>query len=361
MTEPLLRVENLIKHFSLGSPFSRSRSVVHAVDGVSLEVGKGETLAIVGESGCGKSTLGRLIMRLIDPTSGSIRYEGTELGSLSGRNLLPFRRKLQIIFQDPYGSLNPRMTVQETLTDLLYIHNIASGAEARRRVGELLETVALPASSAKRYPHEFSGGQRQRIGIARALAVNPSIIVCDEAVSALDVSVQAQIVNLLEDIQDRFGIAYVFISHDLMVVRHMADRVAVMYLGRIIEQGGTEQIFARPRHPYTRALLDVVPVPGGRRDAERPVLKGEIPSPVAPPSGCRFNPRCAFAIDRCRSEYPALESTGEGLVACHRWREIEEWAGPAKLIRESSRRLEKLQSRFNVSCETSRAGRALAS
>ncbi|HWK66720.1 MAG TPA: oligopeptide/dipeptide ABC transporter ATP-binding protein [Rhizobiaceae bacterium] len=355
MTEPLLRVEHLVKYFNLGPAFSRSPSIVHAVDGVSLEVGKSETLAIVGESGCGKSTLGRLIMRLINPTSGSIRYEGTELASLSGRNLLPFRRKLQIIFQDPYGSLNPRMTVQETLTDLLYIHNIASGAEARARVGELLETVALPASSAKRYPHEFSGGQRQRIGIARALAVGPSIIVCDEAVSALDVSVQAQIVNLLEDIQERFGIGYVFISHDLTVVRHMADRVAVMYLGRIIEQGETEQIFARPRHPYTRALLDVIPVPGGSRDLERPLLKGEIPSPVAPPPGCHFNPRCAFATDRCRSEPPALEPTGEGLVACHRWREIAEWVEPAKLTRASDQRLEKLQSRFNVSREAGRA------
>lgn len=342
----LLRVENLVKHFNIGGPFSASKQVIHAVDGVSLHVDERETLAIVGESGCGKSTLGRVIMRLIEPTSGSINLSGEELTTVKGRALLPYRRKLQMVFQDPFGSLNPRMTVQETLGDLLRIHGLASGKSVKLRVGELLETVGLPASSAKRYPHEFSGGQRQRVGIARALAVNPSIIVCDEAVSALDVSVQAQIVNLLRDIQVEFGLSYLFISHDLMVVRHMADRVAVMYLGRIIETGDTENIFLRPRHPYTRALLDVVPIPGALRKDDRMVLKGDVPNPLTPPAGCHFNPRCPFAIDRCRVEAPTLQPTGEGLVACHRWNEIPAWIDPSPPPKDSDGRLERLQARF---------------
>lgn len=343
---PLLQADNLVKNFSVGGPFSRSNQVIHAVDGVSLHVDTRETLAIVGESGCGKSTLGRVLMRLIEPTSGSIRLEGEELTGKSGRQLLPYRRKLQMIFQDPYGSLNPRMTVQETLADLLRIHGLARGQAARQRVGELLETVGLPASSAKRYPHEFSGGQRQRVGIARALAVNPLLIVCDEAVSALDVSVQAQIVNLLEDIQVEFGLSYLFISHDLMVVRHMADRVMVMYLGRAVETGDTEAIFQRPRHPYTRALLDVIPVPSVTRRPDRVVLKGDIPNPLTPPAGCHFHPRCPFAAERCRVEAPVLEETGEGLVACHRWKEIPEWHDTTVLPADPDGRIERLQARF---------------
>jgi len=345
-TTPLLEAKDLVKNFNLRGPFSRSKQVIHAVDGISLHVNERETLAVVGESGCGKSTLGRLLMRLIEPTSGNIRLEGEELTDKQGRALLPYRRKLQMIFQDPYGSLNPRMTVQETLTDLLRIHGIAWGSAAKLRVGELLETVGLPASSAKRYPHEFSGGQRQRIGIARALAVNPLLIVCDEAVSALDVSVQAQIVNLLQDIQVEFGLSYLFISHDLMVVRHMADRVAVMYLGRVVETGETEVIFERPRHPYTRALLDVVPVPSVTRRTDRTVLKGDIPNPLTPPSGCHFHPRCPFAIERCAVEAPTLQSTGEGLVACHRWRELPAWRDTALQPGDAGGRLERLQARF---------------
>jgi oligopeptide/dipeptide ABC transporter ATP-binding protein len=343
---PLLEADNLVKNFDLSGPFSRSNQVIHAVDGVSLRVDERETLAVVGESGCGKSTLGRLLMRLIDPTGGSIRLEGVELTDKAGRQLLPYRRKLQMIFQDPYGSLNPRMTVQETLADLLRIHGIARGSAARQRVGELLETVGLPASSARRYPHEFSGGQRQRIGIARALAVNPRLIVCDEAVSALDVSVQAQIINLLEDIQLDLGLSYLFISHDLMVVRHMADRVMVMYLGRVVETGDTETVFRRPRHPYTRALLDVMPVPSVARRDDRIVLKGDIPNPLTPPSGCHFHPRCPFAVERCRVEAPALENTGEGLVSCHRWRQIPAWIENAAAAGSSRTRLERLQARF---------------
>jgi len=343
---PLLEAKDLVKTFHLGGPFARSQQEVHAVDGVSFHVDARETLAVVGESGCGKSTLGRLLMRLIEPTSGSIRLEGEELTEKKGRALLPYRRKIQMIFQDPYGSLNPRMTVQDTLADLLRIHGIARGSSAKQRVGELLETVGLPASSAKRYPHEFSGGQRQRIGIARALAVNPQVIVCDEAVSALDVSVQAQIVNLLEDIQVEFGLSYLFISHDLTVVRHMADRVAVMYLGRIVEMGEAESIFEHPRHPYTRALLDVVPVPSATRRPHRTVLKGDIPNPLTPPKGCHFHPRCPFALDRCRVEAPKLVPTGEGLVACHRWQELPSWDHATHVPGDPGGRLERLQARF---------------
>jgi len=343
--KPILQVTDVVKNFNIGGPFQRSKLLIHAVDGISLDVYEGETLAIVGESGCGKSTLGRLIMRLIEPTSGSIALEGEELTSKQGRALLPYRRKLQMIFQDPYGSLNPRMTIQDILADLLRIHGIAKGQAAKQRVGELLETVGLPASSAKRFPHEFSGGQRQRVGIARALAVNPQLIVCDEAVSALDVSVQAQIINLLEDIQRDLGLSYIFISHDLMVVQHMADRVMVMYLGRVVESGDTASIFANPRHPYTRALLDVVPVPSVHHQRERAVLAGDIPNPASPPPGCHFHPRCPYAIEKCRTVRPLLEPTDQGAVACHRWRELPEWRSPYASLNQGSR-LERLQARF---------------
>lgn len=343
---PVLEVSNLVKQFDISGPFAKSRQMVHAVDGVSLQVSRRETLAIVGESGCGKSTLGRLIMRLIEPTSGNIRLDGEELTRIRGRALVPYRRKLQMVFQDPFGSLNPRMTVQETLGDLLRIHGLASRSTMKQAVGDLLEMVGLPPAHATRYPHEFSGGQRQRIGIARALAVKPSVIVCDEAVSALDVSVQAQIVNLLQDIKDKLGLSYLFISHDLMVVRHMADRVAIMYLGRVVETGTTEDIFSRPRHPYTRALLDVVPIPGATTRNKRAVLKGDVPSPLNPPSGCHFHPRCAFAIDRCAAEKPSLERAGLTDVACHRWKEIPDWSDPTPPPLADGSRLQRLQERY---------------
>ena len=267
---------------------------------------KAKTLALVGESGCGKSTTGRLVTRLIEPSAGWVRYRDEDLTHLRGRKLLPYRRKLQIIFQDPYASLNPRMTVADVLGELLRIHNLASGPGVGRRIAELLDMVGLPASHARRYPHEFSGGQRQRVGIARALALDPRLIVCDEPVSALDVSVQAQIVNLLKDIQVELDLSYLFISHDLMVVRHMADRIAVMYLGRIVEAAPTDDLFAAPRHPYTRALLNVIPLPDPGRRAARQVVEGDVPSPIAPPPGCHFHPRCPFATERCKVEAPQL-------------------------------------------------------
>jgi peptide/nickel transport system ATP-binding protein/oligopeptide transport system ATP-binding protein len=320
---PLLAASGLVKHFQDRGMFKRGTSVVKALDGVSFEIGWGETLALVGESGCGKSTMGRVVTRLIDPTEGSVLYRGEDLTHLSGRKLLPYRRALQIIFQDPYASLNPRMTVADVLGELLYIHGIASGAAAKQRIAELLEMVGLPASYARRYPHEFSGGQRQRIGIARALSLGPKLIVCDEPVSALDVSVQAQIVNLLKDIQATLNLSYLFISHDLMVVRHMADRIAVMYLGRIVEIAPTEALFANPHHPYTRALLNVIPLPDPTRRMARKVVEGDVPSPIAPPPGCHFHTRCSFAVERCRVEVPKLSPVGEGRkVACHRWSEI---------------------------------------
>jgi peptide/nickel transport system ATP-binding protein/oligopeptide transport system ATP-binding protein len=328
--------------------FKRGTSVVKALDGVSFEIGWGETLALVGESGCGKSTMGRVVTRLIDPTEGSVIYRGEDLTHLSGRKLLPYRRALQIIFQDPYASLNPRMTVADVLGELLYIHGIASGAAAKQRIAELLEMVGLPASYARRYPHEFSGGQRQRIGIARALSLGPKLIVCDEPVSALDVSVQAQIVNLLKDIQATLNLSYLFISHDLMVVRHMADRIAVMYLGRIVEIAPTEALFANPHHPYTRALLNVIPLPDPTRRMARKVVDGDVPSPIAPPPGCHFHTRCSFAVERCRVDVPKLSPVDEGRkVACHRWNEIAPYESSGALEAISVRPyVGRLQERF---------------
>lgn len=345
---PLLAIRGLVKHFQDRGMFKRGNAVVKALDGVSFEVGHGETLALVGESGCGKSTTGRVVTRLIDPTEGSVIYRGEELTNLTGRKLLPYRRALQIIFQDPYASLNPRMTVADVLRELLHIHAIASGAAAEQRIKELLEMVGLPASHARRYPHEFSGGQRQRIGIARALALGPKLIVCDEPVSALDVSVQAQIVNLLKDIQASLKLSYLFISHDLMVVRHMADRIAVMYLGRIVEIAPTEELFDSPYHPYTRALLNVIPLPDPTRRMTRKLMEGDVPSPIAPPPGCHFHTRCPFAVERCRIDAPKLMRVSAGReVACHRWNEIAPYESAGVLEISAVRpHVARLQERF---------------
>lgn len=322
-SEPLLIADGLVKHFVarrtvLGTP----ASVVKAVDGLSLAVRSGETLALVGESGCGKSTVGRLVLRLIEPTAGAIRFAGLDLSTMNASTLRRFRARAQLIFQDPYASLNPRLTVGETLAEPLLLHTDLSSGDRRRRVGELLETVGLRPDHAQRYPHEFSGGQRQRIAIARALAPSPQLIVCDEPVSALDVSIRSQVLNLLRDLQQKLGLAYIFISHDLAVVKHIADRIAVMYLGRIVETGESEAIFNEPRHPYTRALLSAIPVPAPTSDRRRRLLPGDPPSPISPPPGCHLNPRCPHAVEACRTEVPALiDATGHA-TACHRWREI---------------------------------------
>ena len=321
----LLEAVDLVKHFPVRSTSVRraSREYVHAVDGISLEVRRGETLGIVGESGCGKSTLGRLLVRLHEPTSGTIRFDGTDITSLSRRELRPFRRQMQMIFQDPYASLNPRKRVGQIVGDPFQIHREGSRGEVRGRVQELLEVVGLSADHINRYPHEFSGGQRQRIGVARALALSPRLIVADEPVSALDVSIQAQVVNLLDDLQDEFHLTYVFIAHDLGVVRHVSDRIAVMYLGVIVESAPVDQLFERPIHPYSEALLSAIPEidtddSNGRAPRARIVLEGEVPSPIDPPSGCRFHPRCRYATDICRTEQPVLTRYGsEHLAACH--------------------------------------------
>ncbi len=318
----LLRVEDLVKHFPVKKGlFGRSAGAVQAVDGISFELARGETLALVGESGCGKSTTGRLLLRLIAPTSGKVWFDGQDLFALDAQALRAQRRSMQIIFQDPYGSLNPRMTVEQMLAEPLALYDLAAGRQ-KERGAELLGLVGLSAQHAQRYPHEFSGGQRQRIGIARALAVEPRLIVCDEPVSALDVSIQAQVINLLMDLQQRLELSYVFIAHDLAVVKHIATRVAVMYLGRIVEYAGKRELFARPRHPYTRALLSAIPVPrpGARR--QRIILQGDVPSPLDPPSGCRFHTRCPYAQARCRVEDPPLIADDEHAVACHFWRDI---------------------------------------
>jgi oligopeptide/dipeptide ABC transporter ATP-binding protein len=346
--EALLVVEGLVKHFPVRQGlFGRERGAVRAVDGVDLRIATGETLAVVGESGCGKSTLGRLVLRLIEPSAGSVRFDGCELGTLDAAALRARRRDMQIIFQDPYSSLNPRMTVGQALAEPLMLHGLHVGRQ-RERVAELLHTVGLASEHAQRYPHEFSGGQRQRIGIARALAAEPKLIVCDEAVSALDVSVQAQVVNLLQELQRRFGLAYLFIAHDLAVVKHIAARVAVMYLGRIVEIGAKEAVFAAPRHPYTQALLSAIPLPEPLAKRERVLLGGDVPSPLNPPSGCHFHTRCPHARERCAQQAPVLEEQGGRAVACHFWREISAPMVPphAAASTPSRQRLERLQAAF---------------
>ena len=322
MSEVLLEVENLVKHFPVGGGmFSPPVAAVRAIDGVSFTLNRGETLGLVGESGCGKTTTGRCILQLERPTSGRIVFEGVDLTTLDEAALRQVRRRVQVIFQDPYSSLNPRMTIGQILAEPLKVHGIVRDAAAREaRVQELLQQVGLLPQHAKRYPHQLSGGQRQRVGIARALAMEPSLIICDEPVSALDVSIQAQIINLLEDLQSRFGLTYLFIAHDLSVVRHISDRVAVMYLGKIVEIADRTALYEEPLHPYTRALLSAVPIPDPAVEAarERTVLRGEVPSPLNPPPGCVFHPRCPIAVDRCSAEVPALrELRGAHSGACH--------------------------------------------
>ena len=314
---PILEARNLSKYFTARSNYKQTMTV-KAVDNVTLSLNRGETLALVGESGCGKSTTGRLLLRLIEPTSGEIFYKGQELSGLSHRAMLPLRRELQIIFQDPFGSLNPRLSVGSILREPLDIHEIRDKASRRARVEELLELVGLSPSQISRYPHEFSGGQRQRIGIARALALEPNVLVCDEPVSALDVSIQAQIINLMQDLQQRLGLTYFFISHNLSVVRQIADRVSVMYLGCIVETGKTEEIFRSPRHPYTQALMSALPRPDPDRRRSRIILKGDVPSPYMPPSGCSFHTRCPLALPLCSVEKPELRNvSNHQQVACH--------------------------------------------
>ncbi len=320
-TEPLLRVKDLVKHFPMkGGVFGRVVDKVHAVDGVSFEIDAGQTLGLVGESGCGKSTTGRCILRLIEPTSGQVWFEGKNVTALGKSELRAMARDMQIIFQDPYASLNPRMTVGAIIGEALIIHKLTKSArEYEDRIVDLLETVGLSADHMRRYPHEFSGGQRQRIGIARALAVSPKLIVCDEAVSALDVSIQAQVINLLEDLQSQFNLTYVFIAHDLSVVEHISDRVAVMYLGRIVEIASANALYTQPLHPYTEALLSAVPIPDPTVKRKRIMLQGDVPSPIHPPSGCHFHTRCPIAQQGlCDVQSPLLKQSAQGhWVACH--------------------------------------------
>jgi len=334
--DPLVKVKGLVKHF----PVEGSDDVVRAVDGVSFEIFRGETLGLVGESGCGKSTVGRCLLRLIEPTAGEISFEGRDVVSLGKQELRELRREMQIVFQDPYASLNPRMRVGSIVGEPLVIHNIGTKKERRDRVAELLKRVGLNPDYSKRYAHEFSGGQRQRIGVARTLALNPKLIVADEPVSALDVSVQAQVVNLLQDLQEEFKLAYLFISHGLAVVEHISTRVAVMYLGRIVEIATAADLYAQPLHPYTKALLSAIPIPDPKHKRERIVLSGDVPTPINPPSGCRFRTRCPIAIDECARIDPELREVFPGhSVACIRvpgWEKASPQISQITQIRKSA-------------------------
>lgn len=319
MSEILLKAENIVKHFPIhGGLLSRQIGAVKAVQNISLEIKKGETLGLVGESGCGKSTLGRVLIRLIDTTSGTITFKGKDITHTKGEELRLLRRQMQIIFQDPYASLNPRITIGEILEEPLIIHNLYnSAADRKTRVRDLIDLVGLRPEHLSRYPHEFSGGQRQRVGIARALAVNPELIICDEPVSALDVSIQAQIINLLMDLQQKLGLTYIFIAHDLKVVEHVSQRVAVMYLGQIVETAAADDLYLHPQHPYTRALLSAIPVPNPKPREQRIILTGDVPSPINPPPGCYFNPRCPIATSDCSQQKPLLkEVRKDHLASC---------------------------------------------
>jgi oligopeptide transport system ATP-binding protein len=317
----ILEIDELVKHFPIteGIIFQKMIGAVRAVDGISFYIKRGETLGLVGESGCGKTTTAKLILKLLPATAGSIYYQGSDITRYSRRQMLDFRQKLQLVFQDPYSSLNPRLTVFDIVGEGLDIHSLAEGPEDKQnRVLSLLDTVGLADFHMYRYPHEFSGGQRQRVGIARALAVNPEIIVCDEPVSALDVSIRAQILNLLQDLQEAFGLTYLFIAHDLSVIRHICDRVGVMYLGKLVEVASVDALYNDTRHPYTEALMSAVPIPDPTVKRERIILEGDVPTPVNPPSGCRFHPRCRYAKAVCKSEEPLLKDIGnEHYVSCH--------------------------------------------
>jgi oligopeptide transport system ATP-binding protein len=318
-TQPLVKVENLKMHFPIkGGILSKTVGEVKAVDGISFYIKKGETLGLVGESGCGKSTTGRMLLRLLEPTEGKIFFEGEDITKLSSSEMRKKRREMQMVFQDPFASLNPRHTVEKILEEPLIVHGVKDKAERKRRVKELLEVVGLSSWHAKRYPHQFSGGQRQRIGIARALAVNPKLIIADEPVSALDVSIQSQVLNLLQDLQKEFDLTYLFIAHDLGVVRHISDRVGVMYLGHIVELADSEKLYDDPKHPYTQALLSAVPIPDVEHRKDRVILQGDVPSPSNPPAGCPFHTRCPAAMDHCGTVKPVLKEVAEGhYAACH--------------------------------------------
>ena len=323
----LLEVKNLVKHYPVRKGvFGRVTGQVHAVDDVRFSIAEGETLGLVGESGCGKSTTGKAVLKLVEPTSGSIDWRGRRIDQLSAANMRPFRRELQAVFQDPYSSLNPRMRAQDIVGEPIRNFENASNAEIRERVAALFDKVGLRADQMIKYPYEFSGGQRQRLGIARALALKPKLIVCDEPVSALDVSVQAQVINLLMDLQDEMQLSYLFVAHDLAVVEHISHRVAVMYLGKIVELTDKRSLFAHPQHPYTEALLSAVPTPDPRAQKKRIILGGDVPSPINPPAGCRFHTRCPYAVERCRAEEPAMKEVRPGhFVACH----LREGVAPA--------------------------------